>query len=199
MFFKRFIIALSLAIFPITAYAGDFTNQKYTSHLGYTITAPKNWTRLDASTVQAMKDNLPQNIDSKAIERFDVIFFPSVKDNTQVDFAPTISILAIAEKPSSTTPETIKAYSDAIVESIQKKLESVRDITPFSFTMEPLSGGDSLLYHYIFSHNGRTLSVKQSIVLNKEYTLIITCTQDSNENDSQLCHTVINTLKFSTP
>lgn len=194
--YKRLFLALFIAMLPISALAGDFTKQHYTSHLGYKIKAPNSWTRVDAATIEAMKNNLPQNIDSSSVQRFDVIFFPSAKDNTKSDFVPTISVLGLAEKPASMSQETIEAYADAITQSIPKKLSDIKDFKIVSSIMEPLSGGDAQIHQFTFTHKDRSLTVEQAIIINKEHTFVITCTQDSAKVDSQICHTVFNSIKF---
>ena len=181
---------------PLSALAGDFTKLHYTSHLGYTLKAPDSWTRIDASTVEAMKDNLPKNIDSQAVQRFDVIFFPSSKDNTNVDFAPTISVLGLAGKPSSMSPEAIQAYAYAMTQSIPKMFSNIQNFNVVSSAMEPLSAGDAQIHQFTFTHKDRSLTVEQAVILNKEQTFIITCTQDTAKLDTQICRSVLNSIKF---
>lgn len=194
--YKRLLLALFIAILPISAQAGDFTKQHYTSHLGYKLKAPKSWTRLDAATVEAMKDNLPKNIDSQAVQRFDVIFFPSSKNNSKVDFAPTISVLGLTGKPSSMSPEAIQAYAYAMTQSIPKKFSDIQDFNVVSSIMEPLSGGDAQIHQFTFTYKDRSLTVEQAVILNKEQTFIITCTQDTAKLDTQICRSVFNSIKF---
>lgn len=78
--FKKLLPIAFVCTIPATAVAGSFENGLYTSNVGYTIMPPKDWTRVDMATVEALRNNLPQNISPEALKRFDVIFYPKAKD-----------------------------------------------------------------------------------------------------------------------
>lgn len=73
---KRVLFAAIFLFLPALAYAGSFVDGVYSSNLGYSVTPPKGWVRLDASNASAMQGHVPQNIDVLGTSRFDVIFFP---------------------------------------------------------------------------------------------------------------------------
>lgn len=77
---KRILFCTSgLLLLPALAQAGAWNEESglYKSNLGYQITLPANWLRIDNATAAAMKSSLPKNLTADALSRFDAIFFPN--------------------------------------------------------------------------------------------------------------------------
>ena len=209
----RLILPLVIALLPGLAFAGDFKDQQYTSRLGYKLKVPESWTRVDASTLQAMKTNLPKNIDEQALSRFDVIFFPAFSDvDTSLeadrnkdpkaqqtlpeppDFSPSISVLALAQKPSDMSSTIVESYAKTIQTSVTGKLSGLSNFKLVASAAEPLIGGDAHIYQYNFENEGKKLCAKQAILVNKNNAYVITCTLECSSED--ICDTVFNSVKF---
>ena len=192
----RRLLPLFLAVlFPCTASAGDFNNQVYTSHLGYTITLPSGWTRVDAATEQAQRGKLPQNVDANTLSTFDVIFFPS--DQSNEHFASTISILGLSTAPSDTTNEIAKAYADTILEAFSGENAKASNFKVVSSEAAPIAPGDALILKFSFTLGMRQVAVEQAVITHNNATFIVTCTRNTSDDKNEaLCSDVYNSMKF---
>lgn len=108
---KVLSIAFAFMI-PATAVAGSFDETGvYSSNVGYKIRPPEGWMRVDASTVDALKGHIPENISTSALDRFDVVFFPKHKDmvdtSKQADDARIAENKARLEADPKTAPEEL--------------------------------------------------------------------------------------------
>ncbi len=74
---QRLLITAMVLLFPAALLAGEFSNGTYSSNLGYTITPPTGWVRMDASNANGLKGHLPKNVNPDSLNRLDVVFFPN--------------------------------------------------------------------------------------------------------------------------
>lgn len=76
--------AAILFAFSNSASAGLLIEGEYSSSAGYSFRPPKDWVKLDRSTIDALKERLPANLKSLDLNRVDVVFYldsrPAVPD-----------------------------------------------------------------------------------------------------------------------
>ena len=123
--FKRLAVFATAFLFSATAFAGNLEDGIYKSNVGYTITPPEGWFKLDGSNALGLKGHLPQNLSADSVKRLDVIFFPatgkcdpSLKgDNARID-SNNKKLKANKRTPESELEKPAHEYSEEMPEFV---------------------------------------------------------------------------------
>lgn len=217
--FKKLALTAILLLFPVCAWAGSYIDGIYNSNLGYTVRPPSTWDgkeatwdRVDVSTMDAMKNQIPKNIAFDGLKRFDVVFFPRFtktdtslkadserielnKDATPEDvippyenkvdvpeFYPSVSILVLKNAISDTTSEMAEAYKKYLLETVPQAADYARDFKIVDTTKDVFSGENGFLYKIQFKYGSHDVDMEQIVLSRRSSTYIITCTKDTNSD-----------------